>query len=81
MEVIGKLKQHPLRSIMISVEDNYFVEGDLVCLQNPVYRVKHVIRDGVAGSHDLYLDPVLVGSTVMLACPNGTEDKELNKLS
>lgn len=80
MKVEGNLKQHPLLSIMVSVEDNYFVEGDLVCLQNPLYRVKHVIGDGVAGGHDLYLEPVLVGSSVMLACPNDTEDKEINKL-
>ena len=66
---------------MISVADNYFVEGDLVCLQNPIYKVKHVIRDGVAGDYDLYLEPVLVGSTVMLACPSDTEDKKISELS
>lgn len=80
MRVEGNLKQHPLTTIMVAVKDNYFVEGDLVCLQNPVYRVKHVIRDGVAGDYELYLEPVLVDSTVMLACPNDTVDKDINKL-
>ncbi len=67
MRVEGNLKQHPLCSIMISVEDNYFVEGDIVSLQNPIYRVKRAIRDGVAGDYDLYLEPIFLGSTVMLS--------------